>query len=785
MFHPIDPRLRRIREAMSQEAWHARVEAARERAGKYARVQELEEGGLPSASAALREVFPDDHPETRRAMYRRYREQGVEGLIDRRWIEPVRKLTAEVEAFIRALLTLKPGMRAHEVHAAVQTRFEIDIGESTVRRFLTREGLSAPVGRPRKGPEVTALPLAGAELLKAVDHELGATRRLTRDVERALSQLPAPEGDVRDDREHRDERGRFLPEYNAPEPRRWPELGAQFESVELKRKEKDLQAMRVAKEEFPTLHRKVQAMTHLPLLAPSGRWDGLSNWRGAQLDELCGYAYQPASLDKFVREMKYAGMGEVCRDSVARFWFTVEGPVKHPAVGAVVLYVDKATNPVWTHHWTECVSVARLGKRVMPGTSTSSLHSGYGTPLLYHTVSGNMALGEELTDLLARYEETAGQGTARRLVIIDREAHSAGVFKELDAKGWLYVVPLRQSVVGPNARFEDIGDWEEYRETDAVRSASLWLNDSRKGESALEVRALARRRGRTGSVAWYATNAPAGEFETAGLIDAYFDRWPLQEHVYRDANASVNLDAHHGYGKLKVVNLAVLDAVEKLDASIAKGVAALAEQEREIGQIQEERARYRAALDKADERVAQVRAEVGRELADTNASPKRAGRRFDILQRLEDWRESIRTRVRSLGDRLEKLGESRAKAEHSLDRKQKERAKKAARTEIFTVDTELDEILTGFKLTFLNLCNHLQRHYLGTRMETDTLIQHVLTLPGERVVTRDTETIRIWRQPRERKFMDAVEEACRRLTAKRLVREKRTLRFEVVDQPAS
>lgn len=68
-------------------------------------------------------------------------------------------------------------------------------------------------------------------------------------------------------------------------------------------------------------------------------------------------------------------------------------------------------------------------------------------------------------------------------------------------------------------------------------------------------------------------------------------------------------------------------------------------------------------------------------------------------------------------------------------------------------------------------------------METETLIAHVLTLPGQRVVTRTTQTIQIWRQPRERRPMDAVERACERLTAKGLVRDKHKLRFEVVDKP--
>ena len=102
---------------------------------------------------------------------------------------------------------------------------------------------------------------------------------------------------------------------------------------------------------------------------------------------------------------------------------------------------------------------------------------------------------------------------------------------------------------------------------------------------------------------------------------------------------------------------------------------------------------------------------------------------------------------------------------------------------IFTVDTELDEIITAFKLTFMCLCKQLMNRYLGTRVEIDTLIRGVLTLPDERVLTRGVETIRIFRQARERELMPRVEEACRLLTARALRRDKRVLRFEVVDAP--
>ena len=68
-------------------------------------------------------------------------------------------------------------------------------------------------------------------------------------------------------------------------------------------------------------------------------------------------------------------------------------------------------------------------------------------------------------------------------------------------------------------------------------------------------------------------------------------------------------------------------------------------------------------------------------------------------------------------------------------------------------------------------------------MELDTLIRAVFTLPGERVVAARTETIRIYRHPRDEQVMKLVEQACRLLTSKRLVRDSRRLIYEVVEPP--
>jgi len=785
MYEPHDPKLKRLVELLSPEKWAERVALARERAPAFERVHVIIQGGS-SARQAIREVFPGEPIESRYTQYLRYKEKGFEGLVDGRIVVKERKVTPEIEGFIRGMVAGNPRLRSPHLCKAVKGRFGVEMGDSTMRSCLRELDLAAPVGRPSSSTarnRAVPLPYAGAELLKAVELETGAAQRLTVDLAKALGALESPVGEARDDSDNRDEKGRFLAAYNEPEPRTEPESGAKFDSVQRRREGKDLPAMRTANSSFESLYRKSMAMVMLPLLAPSVRWDSVANWKGDYLAELCGYAYKPATLDKFARELKYAGVADATRESVAGFWTAQEGPVTDPATGAILLYADISTKPHWTRNFSHVVPMARLGGRVMPGASTLTLNSGYGTPLVYKTFYGKASLREEIGGILQQYEQAAGEGTARRLVVMDREAHAAWLFKELDPK-WLYIIPLRSQVTGPNARFEEQSEWEPYGERDRVCSAYLVLNDSKDKQNPVRVRVVGRQRGRSGKLAWFATNTPEDQFPPSTLVDAYFGRWPLQEQVYRDANAAVHLDAYYGYGKKKVQNVAVLDKIERLEGQI-RGA------ERKLGQAQAKLDDSRDAAEDHGIRIAglerhipKMREKVASVMA-SDSPPTRQGREdFHCLTVYEEWLTTSHAQATEADNQVRALEDNVTHSQKTIERKQEERAAALKRVDVFTVDTELDEILIGFKLTFLNLCAYLLRAYFpDINVETTTLIDHILTLPGDRVRTHATETIRIYRQPRETRFMEPVERACELLTARRLMCGERRLRFEVVDKP--
>lgn len=312
----------------------------------------------------------------------------------------------------------------------------------------------------------------------------------------------------------------------------------------------------------------------------------------------------------------------------------------------------------------------------------------------------------------------------------------------------------------------------------------LWLNDKRKGEKPLRVRVVGRRRHRTGKIAWYATNVAGDEFSPSDVIRLYFERWPAQEHVYRDGSGLVGLDVHHGYGKKKVDNVAVLDRIEKLDGQLRSWTQRRTQLESSIEALRAEIAEWDTVIQELEPEVDEQRTTIG-ELLAAGEGGQEIAEYFQGYERMERWLSEARIERETRQGKLLTATKAAAKAEAALRRGEQEREELERRREIFTVDVELDEVLTAFKLTFMNLCCELMRTYLGKWMELETLIEAVLTLPGERAITATTDTVRIYRPDRAARTMDAVERACAALNALGMTRERRLLRFELVPHPST
>ncbi len=744
--------------------------AAEAEAGPLAEIDRRVSGG-ETARAVIREVLPDQgYPSVVRRL-NRWRADGVAGLVEGRLPPKQVALPIDIDVLIEAVARAIPKARSPEIAAHLKAHHNLVVSESKIRDRLHELGMSRPVGAPSNrapstpktsapapAPAPTGLTTvscwaAGAALMSVIDTQVGASRDLAEAIVGCAKALPDPIEPMEDDRADRDERGRFLGSYNRARPRRFAKVGSKFESVSFRWRHKNPATLRCRSVAVKWTRLKVLALLFTPLVVERGKLPELQYGLDDRLGQLVGRPYAASTLEKATREWKLCGAANAMASAFLQHVVRTSPEPRDPVTGAVVLYGDATVNPWWTSGHARCAKVSRRGK-VMPAVTTVTLNNGLGTPVRYAALSGQAYLPEVLPRLLEEYEEAAGPDAVQRVVVFDRECHAVGFFKQLRDR-YTFIIPLRSNVTGPNAKFRDVGAWIPTPDGAEVCEGFLTLRDRRPGEADLEVRVVGFRRRPTQPVLWLATNAALDVFFAVDVARLYLGRWPNQERQYRDAQGRIGFGRLHGYGKEEVVHLAVVSRLEEIDATLTK--------------LEPEILRYEAAV-----------AESGPEhAAASQAAEAATAAEAASLKRLEvvgptqlelavnAWRElrvtasAARASAARQAKTFDALKKRRDRVEMQRSKLSEERERLAENTTILTVDTELDDIMLGIKCMFIHLGQRLLRGYLGLKLEMDSLIRRVLTLPGEMDIDASGQTVavRIYRNPKDPEVTAAVARA--------------------------
>lgn len=770
--------------------------AAKVEAAQLKEIQRLQrEEGKPYAEG-MKEVGLVLPHSTLQWRLNRLEQAGVEGLLDRRHPPPSR-LTPEIRGFIEGAGRANPALPVRKIRELVFEQFKVDLKPRTIENALKRAGLArAPVRFTTQVQPSTlraaaesvveeSLGAAGMAWLTMGDDLVGYTAGLAAAIQEAIQDIPAPSPVTPAERENRDDRGRFLPEYNAPEERRDPEVGARFESVEIKRAEKDLGRMRIIQSRPETLRAKLLAFMALPMVTDRGHFDGATDARGTLLEGLGGIDYQPETLTKFGRELKYAGVSGVIQETHAQIWYVKTKSWIGEGACCSVLYVDTTVKPLWTEHFHKSGRVAMLG-RVMPCVETVLINNGAGVPLLVKTYSGHQALTNNVLPLIDELEAAIGEGMLGRLTVIDGEMDCVALFKQFDARpGRYFIVPLDRSRVKDLSSIEGLHHMAPYRDGDSIGGGWLNLTDSQDPEAPpyrIRVIALQRRTKRTFTV--FGSNTPCEEFSDEVLMDVYFSRWPKQEQVFRQLNGATSFNAAHGYGKQKVVNITVVDQMTKLAAQI----------ERVDEKLQKARTEEKGALDdlleatttKQDMQSAKKTLQ-----AQEKHVAKQSGKHTTTYQLAASEAREAASEAEVAKLKLEK-----AKSQHEQARTKVEKLaatlieKKAisqmleSRREIYQTDVELDQIISVLKVGFLLILQWLLHMFFGSmKIDLLTFANQILLMPGVRLRTETTETVRFTAHRRNPEMMQAIDKACRLFNALRHHHNGRLVRFELYWPP--
>lgn len=786
----LSPEERERRRAKALAA--AQVEAAQLR--EIQRLQREEDKPYAEGMKEVGLVLPHSTLQWR---LNRLEQAGVEGLLDRRHPPPSR-LTPEIRGFIEGAGRANPALPTKRIRELVFEQFKVDLKPRTIEDALKRAGLArarvrfttqiqpATLRAAAESVVEESLGAAGMAWLTMVDDIVGYTAGMAEAIQEATQDIPAPSPVTPAEREHRDERGRFLPQYNAPEARRDPEVGARFESVEFKRADKDLGRMRIVQSRPETLRAKLLAFMALPMVTDRGHFDGATDVRGTWLEGLGGIDYQPETLTKFGRELKYApGVSGALQVRHAQIWYVQTKSWIGEGACCSVLYVDTTVKPLWTEHFHKSGRVAMLG-RVMPCVETVLINNGAGVPLLVKTYSGHQALTNNVLPLIDELEAAIGEGMLGRLTVIDGEMDCVALFKQFDARpGRYFIVPLDRSRVKDLSSIEGLHHMAPYRDGDSIGGGWLNLTDSQDPEAPpyrSRVIALQRRTKETFTV--FASNTPREEFSDEVLMDAYFSRWPKQEQVFRQLNGATSFKAVHGYGKQKVVNITVVDQMTKLAAQI----------ERVDEKLQQARTEEKDALDGLHE-ATRTKQDIQSAKKTLQAWERDVAKQNDEhthtyqLAASEAREAASETEVAEL--KLEKAKAHHKQALTKVEKLEETLIEKKAlsellesRREIYQTDVDLDQIISVLKTGFLLLLQSLLHMFFGSmKIDLLTFANQILLMPGVRLRTETTETVRFFAHRRNPKMMEALEEACRKFNTLRHYHNGRLVRFELYWPP--
>jgi hypothetical protein len=85
----------------------------------------------------------------------------------------------------------------------------------------------------------------------------------------------------------------------------------------------------------------------------------------------------------------------------------------------------------------------------------------------------------------------------------------------------------------------------------------------------------------------------------------------------------------------------------------------------------------------------------------------------------------------------------------------KEEKRIRGKDKVYRIDTELDQIMTCFKMSFVNLCSlFLTKCFNGEKMELLTLFESIFQLDGSASILNGKKIIEFVTNPKEPKLMD-------------------------------
>tara|TARA_B100000315_G_C14422967_1_gene516443 strand:- start:63 stop:893 length:831 start_codon:yes stop_codon:yes gene_type:complete len=261
------------------------------------------------------------------------------------------------------------------------------------------------------------------------------------------------------------------------------------------------------------------------------------------------------------------------------------------------------------------------------------------------------------------------------------------------------------------------------------------------------------------------TDIPPEVLDASEVTKRYFDRWPMQEKRFRDSKEALNIHRIVGYGK-RVENY---DSMKEKHTRLRRSIAGLRkklrsplgeietiEQELKELYIKERKLREKSKVERGTRRLGAI------DEKELKACEKEINRCLRAQKAVEKEHREDFTKLRK-------------------DIKEAERIR--LKDKVYRIDTELDQLMTCFKLSFANLSSLLLSECMNhARYEMLTLFESIFQLNGYSVATATEKCINLERNQKEPKVMKVVGECMKKLNSMGIKDlQGHTLRFALHD----
>ncbi len=683
---------------------------------------------------------------------KRYGQQGLAGIEDRRQAGNARKLAPQKVELLRGVLTYNRHLTSEALKHELHERFEIELDISRIDQFRRQFDLTR---LKIKTVEQGTAQFAGIEVFAALARYIGILDCWKKTIKRRMDQVRNTESfDDRDGHckgDHvyaRRRNGTFSPRYNRLKKVR----RMKFASVADKVKDKNFSRLSLYHANEGVLDRKNLALLLLPLATNNGASRNLDKPLGNALEYACGYNYKNATIDKYLRELKYLQVSEDLIECNAMFWSRFWKRYDVADYKVACYYIDGNVKPLWSSKRCRKGKVTMLG-RVMNCLEQVVVHDGYGHPIYFRTFSGNADLGnwalksmEQLDSLLNEGQKTRSRKSGcTRALIIDGGGNSVRTLRAFSKSEHHYVTILDTNQI-QERKFKHPSPAEAYRYGEAsLTDCRIELLDSAETGYIYESRAI-RVRWDNGKECCLVTSISGKVFDASEVVKAYFDRWPLCEKQYAMMKASVCFHKVVGYGKKLVDDEKMIERIDKCESVLES--------------LKEE---LKIPLSRIAVKQEELQLLFEEETGLKEKSRVKDGKRIQSRKNRETL-NACQRRINKIQREIKKTEEPCKARFAVLRKKSKEYSRIQNKREVYHVDVELDQLLTSFRLSFANLLAFLAKEILGDlSVEMNTLVQSILFLSGTVEQFPDRRRINIDRNEKDPKFMDTLSRGLQKL----------------------